>query len=105
MYWRAEFDERTGLITAWEDLIPSDDNECLGQSNASAIEAEARQHWLAVGRKDITRVMQLFSPAAKRSCAPEEDSGQLSQDGQGAGGARVKRWEVHVRFGANAQDR
>ena len=64
VYWRAEFDERTGLITAWEDLIPSDDNECLGQSNASAIEAEARQHWLAVGRKDITRVMQLFSPAA-----------------------------------------
>ena len=64
MYWRAEFDERTGLITAWEDLIPSDDNECLGQSNASAIEAEARQHWLAVGRKDITRVMQLFSSAA-----------------------------------------
>ena len=28
---------------------------------------------------------QLFSPAAKRSSAPKEDSGQLSQDGRGAG--------------------
>ena len=30
---------------------------------------------------------QLFSPAAKRSSAPKEDSGQLSQDGRGAGRA------------------
>lgn len=64
VYWRAEFDS-AGRIEAWTDLIPSDDDNCAGQANASAIEAAITQRWRAFSRgHNASAFATLYSAAA-----------------------------------------
>eukprot|EP01047_Picozoa_sp_COSAG01_P016334 COSAG01_NODE_834_length_13230_cov_18.826746_14_plen_448_part_00 len=80
VYWRATFDPLSQLIVAWEDLIPSDDQQCVGQANASAIEAAARSHWRALSSKDIARAMQLFGADASSSYLTAHPNGSIAEN-------------------------
>lgn len=77
VYWRAEFDPTSQLITSWGDYIPADDQDCFGQANASAIEVIARDHWRSLSLKDTTQTMQLFSPLASAQYRNATTSGTV----------------------------